>query len=1012
MIRRTTVDSIPLKLRSWRGSRGASDDPQTRVELSLVPARHGHRQPSAVLAGWLAPLMVVVCARICLSDVVINEIQSSNSVTIKDENGDASDWVELYNPDADAVNLQGWALSDNASTPFRWTFGSVTIQPGQRLLVWASGKNRPNGPQVHTSWAISASGEPILLTRPDGTRADAFPSIAVARDTSMGRQPDGSGPLYFFAVPTPGEANTTTGSPTETLLQPSFSVSGGMYTGPVTVSMSSSVVGGTVRYTLDGSDPTEASAAYTGPITLSSRAAQPNVLSSIPTNYLPTGAPYYEGWQAPNGSVFKINVLRARVFKSNVLPSRITTRSYLVDPAGASRYPYPLVSLSTTPANLFDSAIGIYVPNNYYNEGSEWERPGHVEFYEPGGALAFEGEVGIRMHGNTTVSRPRKALRIYARNPSGRSSFQHAIFPEKNVSFYDTFLLRASGNDWGQTIFRDALVSAIAAPTGIDRMSSRPAVVFIDGEYWGIHNLRDRIDEGYYFNHYGLGETAFTQLEITSGSPANSWPIYDRGSTAMLADFEDILNRAASNEFASAQGYAALEDRIDVGNFIDYSIQEIWSGNTDWPGNNVRLWRAVTANRSVGANPRHDGRWRWILYDTDFALGLDFSYVPGWNTDASQSAQFDSLGHATASSGSFWSNNEVATRLLRKSLDNATFRQRFINRFADLLNTTLSGTAAAATLSAFESAYAPGMVEHVNRWRQPFNWSAETARVRSYMLARPAAVRGHIVSKFGLGGTAALTVDVDDPAEGVVQVNSVHVDEGQPGIGTDPYPWTGTYFQSIPVTVTALPRAGHRFVAWQDSGASGSVDGVVSASPYPPVAGQPVTVTYNASGRNLASANAVYLHFAPNDWANRVVPRPLMTRTGSMWKFTYQVPAGTTVLRMVFTSNAEGANGGVWDNNSGKDWNLSVVAAGTPPIDPSNPVAMVSLAGARTLTATFEPTPCPSDLDSNGEVDFGDVSLLQLDFGACAGCQSDRDGSGEVDFADIALLLLDFGPCS
>jgi hypothetical protein len=102
----------------------------------------------------------------------------------------------------------------------------------------------------------------------------------------------------------------------------------------------------------------------------------------------------------------------------------------------------------------------------------------------------------------------------------------------------------------------------------------------------------------------------------------------------------------------------------------------------------------------------------------------------------------------------------------------------------------------------------------------------------------------------------------------------------------------------------------------------------------------------------------------------------------------------------------------VWDNNSGKDWNLSVVAAGTPPIDPSNPVAIVSLAGARTLTATFEPTTCPSDLDSNGVVDFGDVSLVQLDFGACAGCQSDRDGSGEVDFADIALLLLDFGPCS
>ncbi|MFM7807336.1 MAG: CotH kinase family protein, partial [Planctomycetota bacterium] len=588
--------------------------------------------------------------------------------------------------------------------------------------------------------------------------------------------------------------------------------------------MSNAVSGGTLRYTLDGSDPTESSPVYAGPITLASRAGQANVLSAIPTNYLDPGAPYFEGWQPPAGEVFKISVLRARVFKAGSLPSRITTQSYLIDPLGAARYPFPVVSLSTTPANLFDATTGIYVPDNYFNEGSAWERSGHVEFYEQGGALAFQCEVGIRSHGNTTVTRPRKALRIYARNPTGAVPFRHRIFPEKDVAEFETFLLRAGGNDWGHAIFRDALVSDIAAPTGIDRMSSRPAVVFIDGEYWGIHNVRDRIDEGYHLHHYGLGETDYTQLEIWSGASPSSAPIHDRGNPVMLSDFQDILARAATGEFATVAGYAALEDRIDVGNFIDYSIHEIWCGNTDWPGNNVRLWRKVSPDRSPGANPRHDGRWRWILYDADFGLALNFSYVPGWNSSATTTAQYDGLAHATAANGSFWSNNEIGTRLLRKLLDNATFRQRFINRACDLLNTTLSAAGATSRLNAFQAAYAPGMAEHTSRWRQPTNWAGEIARIRTYMQARPAAMFGHIATKFGLAGTAALTVDVDAQSEGVVQVNSVVLDAGTAGVADAPYPWTGTFMRGVPLTLTARPREGFRFAGWVDSAGASGVD--------------------------------------------------------------------------------------------------------------------------------------------------------------------------------------------
>lgn len=777
-------------------------------------------RPQPFLQLWAALVCIASLVTTALADLRINEIMASNLLTAKDENGDSSDWVELYNPDSAAVNLQGWALSDNASTPLKWLFGNVSIQPGQRLVVWASSKNRPNGPQIHTSWSISSSGEPILLTNSAGVLVDQFPSIAIARDVSMGRQPDGTGPLYFFTQATPGAANTTTGYPTETLAQPIFSVAGGMRTTSATVAITSTVVGGTIRYTLDGSDPTTTSPVYSAPITLASRVGQANGISMIRTNNQPVGAPYYEGWQQPSGEVYKINVLRARVFKTDVLPSRITTQSYLIDPLASARYSLPVVSISSSSENFFSAETGIYVVGKYTNysqDGSAWERPGHIEFYETGGALAFQGEIGIRLHGGTTVNRPRKSLRIYSRNPTGKVPFAHQIFSDKTISTFDTFLLRNSGNDWGQSIFRDALVSTLAAPTGIDRQHVRPVVVFLDGEYWGVHNLRDRFDEGYYLNHYGLSDLQFSQLEICSCN--SSWPSADSGEPTLVSDFTDIINRAGNNEFASAAGYAALASRIDIDNYIDYNAMEIWCGNTDWPGNNQRVWRAVTPNTSAGANARLDGRWRWLLYDTDFGLGLDFFYVIGYGDGPNH----NTLAHATTTTGTDWSNNEVGTRLLRKALDNQTFKRKFINRFADLLNTSLSASNATATLDEFQATYSPNMNEHVLRWRQPIDWTGVLARIRNYVQLRPAAVRSHIVTKFSLSGIANLTVNVNDTTQGTVTINTIALEDTTVGVPANPYPWLGAYFKGVSIPIRAQAKSGYEFVSWSVSNSKGVV---------------------------------------------------------------------------------------------------------------------------------------------------------------------------------------------
>jgi hypothetical protein len=818
----------------------------------MVSKRNSLKILALIVVSWLAPLPISAAP-------VINEVQSTNT-SLADPFGQLIDWVEIYNPTDAPIDLSGYHLSDSTSNRTKFTFpAGTTLAAGQFLIVWCGQASEfatpgpyPAGQLRATNFAISAGGEPIVLTAPGGGAViDEYPALPIgtagtpALGRSLGR---GTGPnfsvLYFYNTPTRGSANTTAGAEAVPLDPPAISLSGGIYTNEQTVTLSTAVSGGVIRYSLDGSEPTESSPAYSGPLALGTGGNNATGYSWIPTN--PGGDayfPFYDNWRAPQGSVARIHVLRARVFKSGGAASRTVTKSYVIDPAGTNRHAFPVVSIASDPANLFSDRTGIYVhgtntystdwPNtpgavptgmwaNYFQTGSTWERASHLEFFERDGTRLLEGTIGLRINGNTTRGRPRKALRIYNRNPAGSTTWTNtALFPDRETPSWNTFLLRTGGNDWNQSLFRDALVSAIAAPTGLDRQAARPVVLFLNGEYWGLHNLRERIDEHWIFHRYGLREDQFTMLEVTSGGPNFlnptsdfSWPIYDSGAPALLDDYKDILVRAGNNEFAGAGGYAALDARIDAENFIDYSALTIWSGNTDWPGNNVLLWRSVT---NLAGQPRLDGRWRYVIKDNDFALGLNLPYVPGHDTNVTAMAQHNTLAYATVETETTWANNEIGTRLLRKALDNAEFRNRFINRFADLLNTTLSAAATTAELDRHIAAYQPGLAEHSARWPTPLSWTNEVERIRGYVQARPAAVRGHIAGKFGLAGTAQVTLGLANTNQGVLAVNTIRVESATPGIGTNVSNWTGTYFRGVPVTLQAEAKPGYRFSGWSRS---------------------------------------------------------------------------------------------------------------------------------------------------------------------------------------------------
>jgi hypothetical protein len=196
-----------------------------------------------------------------------------------------------------------------------------------------------------------------------------------------------------------------------------------------------------------------------------------------------------------------VNIVRARAIHSDAPHGPSSHTPIWFNRCKRSLYTLPWFSLATDNENLFDDEIGIYVhgnnPNhtNYFQDGPDWEREANLSFFEKGGEMAFNENIGIRLHGNTTRSRPRKSLRIIARSEYGNSWINYQLFPDKPVNQFKRFILRNSGNDWDMSVFRDAFMQHLAKNLHVDIQYYRPAILFINGEYWGIHNVRDRYNQ-------------------------------------------------------------------------------------------------------------------------------------------------------------------------------------------------------------------------------------------------------------------------------------------------------------------------------------------------------------------------------------------------------------------------------------------------------------------------------------------------------------------------------------
>lgn len=680
--------------------------------------------------------------------------------------------------------------------------------------------------ELHANFKISGTGDTLQLTAPDGTVLDVAPSIALPGNVSYGRLPGAPATWAYFAAPTPAAANTTTPA-FSTLPRPEFSTAGGFHTGTVSLELATSDPAATILYTLDGSDPVPErlsggtytyktqyptnsgnafgplltgayqTRTYTAPLTITDRTAQANRLSLINTTYAQTAANY-----APTTPVFKGTVVRARLVKGGALPGPIVTQTYFVTPQGAARYPLPVVSLALNDESLFGYERGIYVagvdfdqwregttagpspplPANYNRRGEANERPVHFELFVPGEGRVHAQNLGVRMNGGWSRAWEMKTLRFYANDAYDDADWlDYPLFPGLKgrgtgtpIGSYRRFLLRNSGNDFGAIMMRDAFVQAFFAPLGVDHQAYRPVAHFINGEFWGLINLRERVDRFFIQSHYGVNETDVVVL--------NNNAVVEEGLPSDRDEYLALREYIRTNDMTLPQHYAYAAERIDFDNLILYFVAQIYSANTDWPHNNIDYWRARTPNLSPAAPRGHDGRWRWVLFDADLSFA---------------NAAHDTLAAAVTPS------DDWQRVLLGKLTKNTEFRNRFINAFADHLSNTFTATRASTLADSMRAVIAPLYPEHAARWRNS-QTNPSVDFLKNFVINRGPQMRLLLANRYGLGATVNITVQNPNPAQGSVRLNTL----------TSSSAITGAYYPTIPVTVTALPAPGYVFSGW------------------------------------------------------------------------------------------------------------------------------------------------------------------------------------------------------
>ena len=596
-------------------------------------------------------------------DVVINEVMAKNESFLADAHGSYHDWIELKNTTDQDINLKGYSLSKDLEQEPAFVFPDYVLPAHGLAVFFADEELNSDDPGIHVPFSLSASGETLYLSDHDCEELQVYETGYLRENVSSGLNEEGE--RVFFEEPTPKEPNSPdnkTGytDPVE------FSHQGGKISSEQVLRLTAEE-GADIYFTLDGSTPTSTDILYDNPIALDSSMT-----------------------------------VRAVAMDDGQLPSMVRTHTYIVD----VEHDLPIVALSAEPEHMFGSA-GIYSKPFH-----DIERPVHVELYETDG-LALSFDAGIEISGGYSQALSQKSFAIHLRKYYGIQEINYPLFDDNEVTSFKHFLLRTSGQDQYMTKIRDAFIhKAVKDVIDVDVLDSRPCVVYINGEYWGLYNIREKDNEDYLASHHGVDPK---QLDILV------WNGYAlEGSNE---DYKALVKYVATHDMRKQEYYEYVTSQIDVDNLIDYLIVQCYFGNTD--SGNIKFWR-----------DQNGGKWRWILYDMDWAL---FMKTYTWN-NIYQIFNPNGMG----------SEDWIDTTLHVELMKNDHFKEEFIKRYALYTSTYFQPERLLPMYDAMIEEIESEIPRQVERWPRNFLWEEHVALMRQIIIEKPEIEKKHLQTFFDL----------------------------------------------------------------------------------------------------------------------------------------------------------------------------------------------------------------------------------------------------------------------
>ena len=596
----------------------------------------------------------------------ISELMSANRSFVKGPYGSTWDWVELYNGSSENMNLKDYAFSKNPDDLNAYPLPDKTLAPGQYCVILLSDKSDSYPKGYHRLPVnLSADGESVYLSR-GGEVVDYAILPALPTDISYGRA---AGSREFSClIPTP---ETVNGEQAAISANPQATTSQGTYETDVQVTLTGS---GNIYYTTDCTVPTQASNLYTGPISLS-----------------------------------KTTVIRAISYEPGKLPSQIVDLTYVVKEG----HSLPVVSMVTTPENLWDYNTGIYVegpnasatsPHWGANYHQNWEKTATVSLFEKDGT-GFSEPCGISIFGAYSRALPMKAFDIAFRDSYGAGSLNYPLFGEKGLDSYESFILRCSGQDAQVARMRDVLMTSLVADqTTVAVQKYRPVVFYLNGEFWGVYYIREKANENYVAGNYNADPKDVSITEFN-------------GNT----EYKKLVDYAHTHDLSVQEHYDYVCSQMDVDNYIDFMIAQMYIANTDI--DNIKFFKTDNL------------KWTWLFYDTDLAFS---------------SSGYDTVKDYTHPSGT-GGGRALSTKLINALLKNPEFKDKFIRRFAWQMNNIWSVENVTARINELEALIAQDMKRDCEKWGRGYtSWQGSVDFLRKFPAVRNEKLPAFVQSYFGL----------------------------------------------------------------------------------------------------------------------------------------------------------------------------------------------------------------------------------------------------------------------